>query len=43
MGHVTPATKLSGREQEFFAERDRKLEAARERRRTAGEALRRLT
>jgi transposase InsO family protein len=33
IGYVTPADKLAGREPEIFAERDRKLEAARERRR----------
>jgi transposase InsO family protein len=32
LGYVTPRDKLLGREQEIFAERDRKLEAARERR-----------
>ena len=35
IGYVTPADKLAGREAEIFAERDRKLEAARERRRLA--------
>ncbi len=35
IGYVTPADKLAGREEEIFAERDRKLEAARERRRQA--------
>jgi transposase InsO family protein len=35
IGYVTPADKLAGREQAIFAERDRKLEAARERRRLA--------
>ena len=46
IGYVTPADKLAGREAEIFAERDRKLEAARERRRqtrqlaaTAADAL----
>ena len=33
IGYVTPQTKLEGRERQVFAERDRKLEAARERRR----------
>jgi putative transposase len=33
IGYVTPADKLAGRERVIFAERDRKLEAARERRR----------
>lgn len=32
LGYVTPADKLAGREKAIFAERDRKLEAARERR-----------
>jgi transposase InsO family protein len=32
IGYVTPLTKLRGEEQQVFAERDRKLEAARERR-----------
>ena len=35
MGYVTPADKLVGLEKEIFAERDRKLEEARERRATA--------
>jgi transposase InsO family protein len=35
IGYVTPADKLAGREAEIFAERDCKLEAARERRRRA--------
>jgi putative transposase len=35
LGYVTPADKLTGLEQEIFAERDRKLEEARERRRVA--------
>ncbi len=35
IGYVTPKDKLEGREAEIFAERDRKLEAARERRREA--------
>lgn len=34
IGYVTPADKLAGREQMIFAERDRKLAAARERRAT---------
>ena len=33
IGYVTPQTKLEGREKEVFAQRDRKLEAAREQRR----------
>ena len=32
LGYVTPATKLAGREQELFEDRDAKLEAARQRR-----------
>lgn len=32
LGYVTPKDKLEGREKVIFAERDRKLEAARERR-----------
>jgi putative transposase len=40
IGYVTPADKLAGREQAIFAARDQKLETARERRRTAREALR---
>jgi putative transposase len=35
IGYVTPADKLAGREGQIFAERDHKLEAARERRRQA--------
>jgi transposase InsO family protein len=35
IGYITPADKLAGRDAEIFAERDRKLEAARERRRLA--------
>jgi transposase InsO family protein len=35
IGYVTPKDKLEGRDAEIFAERDRKLEAARERRRSA--------
>jgi putative transposase len=34
IGYVTPQTKLKGKEQEVFQERDRKLEAAREERRS---------
>lgn len=33
IGYVTPADRLAGRQQQIFEERDRKLEAARERRR----------
>jgi putative transposase len=40
IGYVTPADKLAGRELAIFAERDRKLEAARERRQKAREASR---
>lgn len=38
IGYVTPADKLAGRDQEIFAARDAKLEAARERRRVARQA-----
>jgi hypothetical protein len=31
IGYVTPPTKLACKEKEFFAQRDKKLEAARER------------
>jgi len=34
IGYVTPKTKLEGKEKEVFQERDRKLEAAREERRS---------
>lgn len=40
LGYVTPADKLAGREGAIFAERDRKLEAARERRERARRAAR---
>ena len=40
IGYVAPAAKLAGREAAIFAERDRKLNAARERRRVAREAAR---
>jgi hypothetical protein len=33
IGYVTPADKLAGREREIWAERDRKLDQAREARR----------
>jgi putative transposase len=33
IGYVTPAVKVAGQEHEIFAERDRRLKAARERRR----------
>jgi hypothetical protein len=41
IGYVTPAAKLAGLERAIFAERDRKLEVARERRRIARTAARR--
>jgi len=41
IGYVTPTDKLEGREPEIFAERDRKLEEARERRRLRREQQRR--
>ncbi len=34
IGHVTPADKLSGRDKEIFAERDHKLDEARNRRKS---------
>jgi putative transposase len=40
IGHVTSADKMAGRDLAIFAERDRKLEAARERRQKAREASR---
>ena len=40
IGYVTPADKLAGREPVIFAERDRKLDAARERRKAARAAIR---
>jgi hypothetical protein len=40
IGYVPPADKLAGREQASFATRDQKLEATRERRQTAREAMR---
>jgi putative transposase len=40
IGYVAPADKLAGRETEIFTERDRKLNAARERRRAARQAAR---
>jgi len=39
IGYVAPADKLAGREAGIFAERDRKLEAARERRRMVRQAV----
>lgn len=38
IGYVTPLAKLEGREKQIFADRDRKLEAAREQRRIARQA-----
>jgi transposase InsO family protein len=40
LGYVTPADKLAGKEQEIYAQRDRKLEEARARRATARQAAR---
>jgi putative transposase len=40
IGYVAPADKLAGREDEIFAERDRKLAAARERRKEQRETAR---
>ena len=40
IGYVTPKDKLEGRDKEIFAERDRKLEAARERRKQKRHAAR---
>jgi putative transposase len=40
IGYVTPQAKLEGREKTIFAERDRKLEAARERRKQQRQAQR---
>jgi transposase InsO family protein len=40
IGYVAPVDKLAGRERAIFADRDRKLEAARERRQKAREASR---
>jgi len=42
IGYVTPKDKLEGREKTIFAERDRKLEEARERRKTHRQAARKL-
>ncbi len=41
IGYVAPADKLAGREEQIFAERDRKLREARERRKATRDALRR--
>ena len=43
IGYVTPQAKLEGRDKEILAERDRKLEAARERRTQKRLAARRAT
>jgi putative transposase len=40
IGYITPQAKLEGRDQAIFAERDRKLEAARERRKQQRQAQR---
>src|SRR6266446_1700499 len=40
IGYVTPADEMAGRERAIFAERDRKLDAARQRRRAARAASR---
>ena len=40
IGYIAPADKLAGRDPTIFAERDRKLDAARDRRRVAREAAR---
>ena len=40
IGYVTPKDKLEGREAGIFAERDRKLEVARQRRRIARQQAR---
>ncbi|MGB3088272.1 MAG: DDE-type integrase/transposase/recombinase [Phycisphaerae bacterium] len=40
IGYLTPKDKLEGRDPEIFAERDRKLDQARERRRAARQAMR---
>jgi putative transposase len=40
IGYVTPAARMAGLDRAIFAERDRKLEAAREKRRVAREAAR---
>ncbi|MFH0980081.1 MAG: hypothetical protein V2A79_00895 [Planctomycetota bacterium] len=42
IGYVTPKDKLDGRAAEIFAERDRQLAAARERRRAARQQAREL-
>ena len=40
IGYVTPAAKMAGRDRAIFAERDRKLEEAREKRRISRESAR---
>ena len=40
IGYITPADKLAGREEKIWAERDRKLEAAREERKQRRQAVR---
>ena len=40
IGYVTPAARMAGLDRAIFAERDRKLEAAREKRRIVREAAR---
>jgi hypothetical protein len=40
IGYVTPQAKLEGRDKEILAERDRKLEAARERRKQKRQSAR---
>jgi putative transposase len=42
IGYVTPADKLAGREQAIFAERDRKLEEARQKRQAMRQEARRV-
>ncbi len=43
IGYITPRDKLEGREKTIFAERDRKLESARERRKAQRRAAREAT
>ena len=40
IGYIAPADKLAGRDRSIFAERDRKLDAARQRRKAARAASR---
>jgi transposase InsO family protein len=42
LGYITPADKLAGKEQEIYAQRDRKLEEARARRAAARQAARQV-